>query len=71
MYARYGIPIVFLSTGSHQDYHQLTDEAQYIDYEKLAKVSEFVYALAVEVADMDHRPVVDKAVPGPDAPCRQ
>jgi hypothetical protein len=71
MYARYGIPIVFLSTGSHQDYHQLTDEAQYIDYEKLAKVSEFVYALALTVADMDHRPVVDKAVPGPDVPCRQ
>ena len=71
MYARYGIPIVFFSTGSHQDYHQLTDEAQYIDYEKLEKVSEFVYTLASTVADLDHRVVVDKPVPDLNAPCRQ
>ncbi|HEX9309743.1 MAG TPA: M20/M25/M40 family metallo-hydrolase, partial [Gemmatimonadaceae bacterium] len=32
-YARYGIPITFFTTGLHMDYHQLTDEPQYIDYE--------------------------------------
>ena len=31
-YARYGIPSVSLSRGSHMDYHQVTDEPQYIDY---------------------------------------
>ena len=30
-YARYGIPITFITTGGHSDYHQLTDEPQYIN----------------------------------------
>ncbi len=71
MYARYGIPIVFFSTGSHQDYHQLTDESQYIDYEKLRDVSRLVYGIAETIANLDHRIVVDKPKPDPNAPCRQ
>ena len=39
MYARYGIPIAFFSTGGHRDYHQVTDEAQYLDYAKYATVT--------------------------------
>jgi len=35
-YARYGIPIVFMTTGGHADYHEVTDEPQYIDYAHLA-----------------------------------
>ena len=46
MYARYGIPIVFFSTGGHRDYHQVTDEAQYLDFDKYATVVRFVDALA-------------------------
>ncbi len=71
MYARYGIPIVFMSTGGHRDYHQLTDEPQYIDYDKLARVAGFMQALVVRVANLDHRVVVDKPVPDINAPCRQ
>lgn len=70
-YARYGIPIVFFSTGGHADYHQLTDEPQYIDYDKLSRVSRFVAALATRVADLDHRVVVDQPVVGPEGQCRQ
>ena len=71
MYARYGIPVAFFSTGSHRDYHQVTDEAQYIDYDKLEKVSEFIGAVALTIADLEHRPVIDKPKPDPNAPCRQ
>lgn len=71
MYARFGIPIVFFSTGSHQDYHQLTDESQYIDYDKMARVAGLVLDIARSVADLDHRVVVDKPKPDPNAPCRQ
>lgn len=71
MYARYGIPVVFFSTGSHQDYHQLTDEPGYIDYEKLRDVSKLIYAIAERIANLDHRLVVDKPKPDPNAPCRQ
>ena len=70
-YARYGIPIVFFTTGLHQDYHQLTDEAQYIDFDHMARVDRLVYDIAVRVADLDHRIVVDKPKPDPHGQCRQ
>jgi Peptidase family M28 len=71
MYARYGIPIAFFSTGGHRDYHQVTDEVQYLDFTKYATVTRFVADLAGRLADLDHRPVVDKPKPDPNAPCRQ
>ena len=71
MYARYGIPIVFFSTGSHRDYHQVSDEPQFLDYDKFARVVTYVAALADRVAELDHRVVVDKPKPDPKAPCQQ
>jgi hypothetical protein len=71
MYARFGIPIAFFTSGSHRDYHQVTDEPQYIDYEKMAHVGRLVATTALRVAALDHRVVVDKPKPDPDAPCRQ
>lgn len=70
-YARYGIPIVFMSTGSHSEYHQVTDEPQYIGYSKLAKVSSFLADVAGRVANLDHRVVVDKPKPDPKGQCVQ
>ena len=71
MYARYGIPIAFFTTGNHRDYHQVTDEPEYIDYEKLAHVAQFVYDIAATVANLDHRVVVDKPKPDPHGNCVQ
>ncbi len=71
MYARYGIPIAFFTTGNHRDYHQVTDEPQYIDYDKLAHVSQFVHDVATAVANLDHRVVVDKPKPDPRGNCIQ
>lgn len=70
-YARYGIPIVFFSTGGHRDYHQVTDEAEYIDYEQLARVATLVRDVAVRSANLDHRLVVDKKKPDPHGQCVQ
>jgi hypothetical protein len=70
-YARYGIPVVFLTTGLHGDYHQVTDEPQYIDYAHMARIGRFVFDVAKRVADLDHRPVVDKPKPDPTATCKQ
>jgi Zn-dependent M28 family amino/carboxypeptidase len=70
-YARYGIPIVFFSTGGHRDYHQVTDEPQYIDYEQLARVAKLVEDVAVRAANLDHRLRVDKAKPDPQGQCVQ
>ena len=71
-YARYGIPAVALSRGEHADYHQVTDEAQYIDYAVLARVATLARDFAVAVANLDQRPVVDgPRQSDPHAPCRQ
>jgi hypothetical protein len=70
-YARFGIPIVFFHSGLHLDYHKITDEPQYIDYTHLRRVALLVKDVAVTVADLDHRPVVDKPKPDPLAECKQ
>jgi len=71
-YARYGIPAVSLSRGEHLDYHQVTDEPQYISYADLARVSRMVYDAAVSIANADHRPALDAPkASNPHAPCQQ
>jgi peptidase M28-like protein len=71
MYARYGIPVVFMSTGGHVDYHMVTDEPQYIDYDKLREVTQFIHDVAVEIANRPARLVVDKPKPDPKGDCVQ
>ena len=71
MYARFGIPVVFMSTGGHAEYHQVTDEPQYLDYDQLARVSQLVFNTANAVANLDHRLVVDKPKPDPNGRCVQ
>ena len=43
-----------LSTGYSRDYHQLTDEPQYINYDLTARVGRFVHDIALTAAN---RPV--------------
>jgi Peptidase family M28 len=71
MYARYGIPVVFFTTGLHRDYHQVTDEPQYIAYHKLERLTGFVRDVVVTVANKPSRPKVDRPRPDPAAACRQ
>jgi hypothetical protein len=64
-YARYNIPIAFFFTGLHQDYHQVTDEPEYIDYPHYARITNYIRDLLVEVANKPKRPVVDHPVTPP------
>jgi hypothetical protein len=71
-YARYGIPAVAFSRGEHQDYHQVTDEAQYISYPDLERVSKMVFDAALLLANAPDRPRRDVPKPAsPNQPCRQ
>ncbi len=71
-YARYGIPVVFFTTGGHADYHQVTDEPEYIQYDHMARVDQLVYDIALKVGNLEHRVVVDKTKPdSPFARCQQ
>lgn len=71
-YARYGIPSVAFSRGEHLDYHQVTDESQYIDYADMARVSKMVYDAAFAIGNSANRPKLDAPKQtDPNAPCRQ
>ncbi|HEY6091950.1 MAG TPA: M20/M25/M40 family metallo-hydrolase [Gemmatimonadales bacterium] len=71
-YARYGIPSVAFSRGEHLDYHQVTDEPQYISYPDLARVAQMVHDGALKIANAPERPKRDVPKPtDPHAPCRQ
>lgn len=70
-FARYNIPIVFFFTGLHADYHQVTDEAQYIDYPHYARIVNYVKDLSIDVANLPERPKVDRSGAVPPRPIRQ
>jgi hypothetical protein len=71
-YARYGIPSVSLSRGAHMDYHQVTDEPQYIDYPDYARLTQLLFDGAIFVANADHAPRLSVPKPtNPHVPCRQ
>jgi len=71
MYARYGVPVTFFTTGLHRDYHQVTDEPQYILYDKLAELTMLVRDVTWELSQSATRPKLDGGKPDPKAPCRQ
>jgi hypothetical protein len=58
-YARRCIPIAFFFTGLHADYHQLTDEPQYIDYPHYTAITNFLRDLVVDVGNAAKRPALD------------
>ncbi len=62
-YARKGVPIIFFFDGVHEDYHQPSDTADKIDYQKMLNITRTVFVLATEVANAPKRPVVDKQIP--------
>ena len=63
-YARMGIPIIFYFDGVHEDYHRPSDEVSKIDFVKMSKVAQTVYATGWTIANNAKRPVVDKPLKG-------
>jgi hypothetical protein len=57
-YFRYDIPVTYFSTGYSLDYHQATDEPQYIDYDKSARVGRFVHEIMNTMANRATRPAL-------------
>jgi hypothetical protein len=55
-YAKRGIPIVFYTTGLHDDYHKVSDEVSKIDFDKLSRVSDLIMRSALAVANRTERP---------------
>lgn len=55
-FARKGVPILFFFNGTHEDYHQASDELDKIDTEKTARIGQLIFYLGLEVGDQDARP---------------
>jgi hypothetical protein len=56
---RKGIPALFFFTGLHHDYHQKTDDFEFIDFDKLINVSKAGFLTGYRVANERERPVID------------
>ena len=54
-YFRHTIPVTYFSTGYSVDYHQATDEPQYVDYDKSARVGRFVHEIMHTIAERPMR----------------
>ncbi len=59
-YASHGIPIIFFHNGHHPDYHANTDEVSKIQFDKMARIGELIYATGVRLGNLDHAPVRDR-----------
>lgn len=55
-FARVGIPVLKAFTGEHPDYHKMTDTSEKLNYPKMAKVAQWVYLCAQELANRKGRP---------------
>lgn len=55
-YAERGIPVVFLTTGLHEDYHKVSDEVDKIDFDKLARVSGLMRDVVTALGNRTTRP---------------
>jgi hypothetical protein len=62
-YAAKGIPVIFYTTGLHKDYHYLTDEIDRIEFAKMTRVAQLVYATGLRLANLERAPVRDNRGP--------
>jgi hypothetical protein len=62
-YVRKDIPVTYFSLGYAQDYHQLTDEPQYIEYEHAARLGRFIHDVMMAIAMRTNRPAIAGADP--------
>jgi hypothetical protein len=54
------IPVLFLFTGAHADYHKPSDTADRLDYPRMSEVVGFAADLARRLADLPERPTFQK-----------
>jgi hypothetical protein len=52
--------VIFFTTGLHPDYHANTDEVSRIEFDKLTRITQLVYAIGDRLANLDHAPGHDR-----------
>lgn len=59
-FAERGIPAIFYFSGTHEDYHQTTDDAHKIQFDKMEKIARLVFHVTWELANREKRIEADK-----------
>jgi hypothetical protein len=59
-FAKNGIPVIFYFTGVHEDYHKPEDDIEKIIFPKYFKITQHIFRTAWEVANLDHRLIIDQ-----------
>ena len=54
-FAKNNIPVIFYFNGVHEDYHKTTDTIEKIDFNKIEKITRFVFLTAWELANREER----------------
>jgi hypothetical protein len=62
-YVHQNIPVTYFSLGYALDYHQPTDEPQYIDYDHSARLARFIHDVMMAVANRKDKPAITGADP--------
>ncbi len=55
-FGKNNIPFIFFFTGTHEDYHGVGDEPGKIEYERMSRISQLIFATAWQIANQDERP---------------
>jgi len=59
-YAQVGIPVLFYTSLLHSTYHTVEDETELLDWNKLLRITRWMYATGWSVAQADERPSIDE-----------
>ena len=59
-FAKNNIPVIFYFNGIHEDYHKTTDTVDKINFDKIQKITRFIFLTAWEIANKDDRIKLDK-----------
>lgn len=57
------IPVFYISTGAHGDYHTPKDKAQKINYKGMAEITSYVHSLILEINNIQNRLSFQEAGP--------
>lgn len=57
-FGKKNIPFIFFFTGTHEDYHGVGDEPDKIEYKRMSRISQLIFATAWQIANQDERPTV-------------
>ncbi len=60
-FAKNDVPVIFYFNGEHDDYHEITDTPDKVDYELLSKRTRLIFSTAWQLANQDKRVRVDRS----------